>query len=174
MGKRLTPEEREARIKAYEEAKAARQVARLEKRKARLEAYEKAKVSREKKKEFEKRGAKPAEILDSTRNGQVRAFPSYPGEVQEGDEVGFRFLGMAMSGKLIKILKERNYRVRDTDAETEEIEEEVTGRETYITLHQIQEADGTVYPIRKNDILAKKVDGVWVDKFNYKQYDKQQ
>ena len=35
MGKRLTPEEKEARIKAYEEAKAARQAARFEKRKER-------------------------------------------------------------------------------------------------------------------------------------------
>ena len=40
MGKRLTPEEREARIKAYEEAKAARQAARFEKRKERVRLLE--------------------------------------------------------------------------------------------------------------------------------------
>ena len=166
MGKRLTPEEREARLKAYEEAKAARQAARLEKKKARREAWEKAKASREKRREFEKRGAKAAEECVSTKVSTVNAFPSYPGEVQEGDELGFRFLGMAMSGKLVKISKERNYRIRETESGSEEIEE-ISGRETYIVLYQIKDSEGTFYPIRKNDILAKKVNGIWIDKFNY-------
>lgn len=153
MGKRLTPEEREARIKAYEEAKAARKAERLEKRKARVEAYEKHK-------ELRKRGIKPAEVLDSTKTGQVKKFPTYKGNIEVGDEVGFRWIGLAMAGKVLKIEKEQNYRVQDED-NPEETEEKVGGLQTYCTVKE--NSEGIVYPIKRNDILAKKVNGRWID-----------
>lgn len=158
MGKRLTPEEREARIKAYEEAKAARQAARLEKRKARVEAYEKAKAKRE----LEKKGIRPATINENTTVGKVKAFPAYKGNVEEGDEVGFRFLGMAMAGTVEKIVRERNYRIReDDDSVPEELEEDRGVVTTYYTIKE--SVDGTFYPIKRNDILAKKINGKWID-----------
>lgn len=156
MAKRLTPEEREARIKAYEEAKAARQAARLEKRKARIEAYEKAKARRER----EKTGIKPATVNESSKAGQVKAFPTYKGEVNIGDEVGFRWIGMAMAGKIEEIMKERNYRVREDDSDVP-IEEKPGAM---VTFYMIREnSDRAVYPIKRNDILAKKINGKWVD-----------
>ena len=157
MGKRLTPEEREARIREYEEAKAARQAARLEKRKARAEAYEKAKIARER----QKRGVKPAEILDSTRAGQVKKFPTYKGNLEVGDEVGFRWIGLAMAGKVLKIEKEQNYRIRDEEDNFEEVEEKVGGLQTYCMVKE--NSEGIVYPIKRNDILAKKVNDKWID-----------
>lgn len=156
MGKRLTPEEREARIREYEEAKAARQAIRLEKRKARAEAYEKAKIARER----QKRGAKPAEILDSTKVGQVKKFPTYKGNLEVGDEVGFRWIGLAMTGKVLKIEKEQSYRVQDEDS-FEEVEEKVGGLQTYCIVKE--NSEGIVYPIKRNDILAKKINGRWID-----------
>lgn len=157
MGKRLTPEEREARIKAYEELKMARQAVRLEKRKARAEAYEKAKAKRER----EKKGVKPAETNESSKVGQVKRLPTYKGEVSEGDELGFRWLGMALAGTLVSITKERNYRVRD-DGDGEEAFEDRPG--AVITYYHIKDSEGTVYPIRRNDILAKKSNGIWKEK----------
>ena len=160
MGKRLTPEEREARIKAYEEAKAARQAVRLEKRKARVEAYEKAKAAREKRRDFERRGARAVESSESSRVGQVKRFPTYKGEVNAGDEVGFRWIGMALTGKVLRISKERNYRVRE-DGETEVPVEEKPG--AMIVYYHIKDSDGTFYPIKRNDILAKKINNKWID-----------
>lgn len=156
MGKRLTPEEREARIKAYEETKAARQAARLEKRKARAEAVEKIKIRRER----EKKGVRPADVPESSRVGQVKRFPTYKGDIGVGDEVGFRWIGMAMAGTVVNIVKERNYRLRDDDSG--DIEEGDVG--AIMTHYTIKESsEGIVYPIRRNDILAKKINGKWID-----------
>jgi len=162
MGKRLTPEEREARIREYEKAKADRKAAKLEKRKARIEAYEKAKAERQKKKAWEKRGVRPAAAPDSTRAGQVKNFPTYRGNIELGDEVGFRWIGLALAGKVMEIRKERNYRVRDDG--NGEMEEK--GYETFYTIKENSEK--TVYPVRRINILAKKVNGVWIDEFSKK------
>ena len=165
MGKRLTPEEKEARLKAYEEAKAEKAAARLERRKARVEAYEKARAERQRKREYEKKGIKPAELNENSKAGQVKKFPTYQGEIKVGDEVGFRFLNMAMSGKLVGIEKTRNYRVRETEEGI--VEEEDTGKNAYINFYQVVEnSTGVVYPIKKNDILARKVNNIWYDEFN--------
>ena len=165
MGKRLTPEEKEARLKAYEEAKAEKAAARLEKRKARVEAYEKAKAERKRKKEYEKKGIKPAELSENSKAGQAKRFPTYQGEIEVGDEVGFRFLNIAMAGKLESIERVRNYRVRETEEGL--VEEEDTGKNAFINFYQvIENSTGIVYPIRRNDILARKVNNIWYDEFN--------
>lgn len=158
MGKRLTPEEREARIKAYEEAKAAKQAARLEKRKARIEAYEKAKARRER----EKKGVRPATVNENTVVGKVKSFPTYKGVVEKGDEVGFRFLGMAMAGTVVDISKERNYRIQEEDGDM--LEEDKEDKGIITTYYVVKESsEGVFYPIKRNDILAKKINGRWID-----------
>lgn len=155
MGKRLTPEEREARIKAYEEAKAERQAARLERRKARIEAYEKQKAARER----EKKGIKPKTINDSTKVGYVKSLPAFKGKLEIGDEVGFRFLGMAMPGKIVNYTNEADY--HDVAVEGEESTRPLRGRVEYYT---VQDSEGVFYPIKKNDILCKKINGEWKEK----------
>ena len=168
MGKRLTLEEKEARLKAYEEAKAAKQAARLEKRKARIEAYEKAKEVRARKRDIEKRGIKAAELSETEQAKNVRTFPPFKGTVKVGDQIGFRFMGLALAGELVEINKERNYRIRLTENGEEELEE---SKEAYVEMYVVKEnSTGVFYPIRKNDILAKKVEEVWVDNYNYKYY----
>lgn len=152
MGKRLTPEEREARIKAYEEAKAAKQAARLEKRKARIEACEKRKAARER----EKKGIKPA-ASDNTKNGYIKSLPPFQGKLEVGDEVGFRFLGMAMPGTIVEYTNEVDYH----DLNLEEGQAPRRGRIEYYT---VKDSEGTFYPIRKIDILCKKVNGAWKEK----------
>lgn len=154
MGKRLTPEEREARIKAYEEAKAAKQAARAAKRLERAKVLEERKAKRER----EKKGPKPKEYNDSTKVGYVKSLPPFKGKLEVGDEVGFRFLGMAMPGKIIEYQNEVDYH---DDANLEEGQEPRRGRlEFYI----IKGPENTVYPIKKTDILCKKVNGVWKEK----------
>ena len=165
MGKRLTPEERAARIKEYEEAKAARQAARLEKRKARIEAYEKVKAGRAKKKEWEKRGARPVDVPESGKQGAVRRFPTYRGEVKIGDWVGFRWLGMAMEGEIKNYSKERNYKL-DSDEIAEAVDETQGRGAGFTEFYSIKSTDGSRYPIKRVDILAKKVDNRWIDNCN--------
>lgn len=165
MGKRLTPEERAARIKEYEEAKATRQAARLEKRKARVEAYEKAKAERAKRKEWEKRGVKPVTVSESSKVGQVKRFPTYKGEVKVGDWVGFRWLGMAMEGKVEEYSKERNYRL-ESDEIAEAIDETRGRGAGFTEFYCIRGTDGSWYPIKRVDILAKKINGRWIDSCN--------
>ena len=153
MGKRLTPEEREARIRAYEEAKAARQAIRAEKRKARLEAYEKAKAKRER----EKRGAKPKDIPESSKVGFVKSLPPFRGTLEVNDEVGFRFLGMAMSGKITKHINEIHYR--------DQVEgEEASPQARRIDVYVIKDSEGTFYPVNKKDIFCKKINNEWKEK----------
>ena len=152
MGKRLTPEEREARIKAYEEVKAAKQAARLEKRKEKVKLLEERKA----RKEREKKGIKPA-TSDSTKNGYIKSLPAFQGKLEIGDEVGFRFLGMAMSGTIVDYTNEVDYH----DADLEEGQTPRRGRIEYYT---IKDSEGTFYPIRKIDILCKKVNGAWKEK----------
>lgn len=154
MGKRLTPEEREARIKAYEEAKAAKQAERLEKRKARIEAYEKRKAARER----EKKGIKPAKE-DNTKTGYVKSLPAFKGKLEIGDEVGFRFLGMAMPGRIVNYTNEEDY--HDIALEEAGLDRPRRGRVEYYT---VQDSEGTLYPIKKSDILCKKVNGIWKEK----------
>lgn len=153
MGKRLTPEEREARIKAYEEAKAARQAARQEKKLARIKAYEEAKAKRER----EKRGPRPKESTDSTKVGYVKSLPPFKGKLEIGDEVGFRFLGMAIPGKIVDYTNEADYH----DEALGESEQPRRGR---IEFYTIKGSDETLYPISKKDIFCKKIDGQWKEK----------
>lgn len=165
MGKRLTPEERAARIKEYEEAKAAKQAARLEKRKARIEAYEKVKAERTRKREWEKRGVKPVSTSESSKVGRVKGFPTYKGEVKVGDWVGFRWLGIAMEGEVKNHLKERNYKLESD--EIAEAFDETRGKGAGFTeFYYIRCTDGFWYPIRRNDILAKKINSRWIDSCN--------
>lgn len=149
MGKRLTPEEKEARIKAYEEAKAARQAARFEKRKERIRLLEERKAKRER----EKRGIRPKDSGENTKTGYVKNLPPFKGKLNVGDEVGFRFLGMAIPGKIVDHRVEEHYRDIDTEGNARKTE-----------IYMIKAEDGTFYPIRKNDILCKKVNGVWKEK----------
>lgn len=153
MGKRLTPEEREARIKAYEEAKAAKQAARLEKRKEKIKLLEERKA----RKEREKKGPKPAKYDENTKTGYVRSLPAFQGKLEIGDEVGFRFLGMAMSGTIVDYTNEMDY--HDVN-----LEEGQTPRRGRIEYYTIKDSEGTFYPIRKIDILCKKVNGAWKEK----------
>lgn len=155
MGKRLTEEERQARIKAYEEAKAARQAERQEKRLARIKAYEEQKARRER----EKRGIRPKDVNDSTKVGYVKNLPPFKGSLEVGDEVGFRFLGMAMPGKIVRYTNEADY--HDVAIEGEEVTRPLRGRIEY---YSVQDSEGVVYPIKKNDILCKKVNGTWKEK----------
>lgn len=156
MGKRLTPEEREARIRAYEEAKAARQAARAEKRKARIEAYEKAKAKRE----HERRGVKPKDIPESSKVGYVKSLPAFRGPLEVGDEVGFRFLGMAMSGKIIKYSNEVDY--HDLNENGEVVDNPRRGRVEFFTVKET--FTGTLYPIKRNNIFCKKINNEWKEK----------
>lgn len=165
MGKRLTPEEREARIKAYEEAKAARKEERLAKRKARVEAYEKAKAERAKKKEFEKRGFKPVATKESGKVAQVSKFPIYKGKISVGDEVGFRWLGTARAGVVKNYSRERNYRIQsDDEAEAIQTTRGAGGFEEFYDI--LDTSENFTYPIRRKDILAKKINGKWHDSTN--------
>lgn len=152
MGKRLTPEEREARIKAYEEAKAARQAERLEKRKARIKALEERKL----KKERERKGPKPV-YDENSKAGYVRSLPAFKGKLEVGDEVGFRFLGMAMSGVITEYTNIADYH-------DDNLEEGQLPRRARIEYYTVKESDGTFYPIKKIDILCKKVNGLWKEK----------
>lgn len=156
MGKRLSPEEREARIRKYEELRAAKQAVREEKRKARLEAYEKAKADRVKKREREKKGIAAAEVKEGSA-GYVRSLPAFKGKLEVGDEVGFRFLGMAMRGDIVEYTNEKHYK-------DEALGEEATPIRGNIEFYTIKGADGTFYPIKKSDILCKRVNGVWKEK----------
>ena len=150
MGKRLTPEEREARIKAYEEAKAAKAAARQEKRLARIKAYEERKAKREQ----EKKGPKPVNCPETSKVGYVKSLPPFRGQVNVGDEVGFRFLGMAMSGKVVSHTKEADY--HDTN-----LEEGQVSRRGIQEFYTVKGFDGTFYPIRRNSIFCKKVNNEW-------------
>lgn len=153
-GKRLTPEEREARLKAYEEAKAAKQAARFEKRKERVKLLEERKARRER----EKKGIAPKECSENSRVGYVKSLPPFQGKLGIGDEVGFRFLGMAMSGKVVDYTNELDYH---DEALGEESTRPRRGRIEYYT---IRDSEGTFYPIKRNDIFCKKVNGVWKEK----------
>lgn len=155
MGKRLTPEERQARIKAYEEAKAARQAARLEKRKARIEAYEKAKAKRE----YEKKGVRPKDVPESSKVGYVKSLPPFKGHLEVGDEVGFRFLGMAMSGTVVKYVNEADY--HDVDDNGNVVANPTRGRVEFFT---IKVSDGTFYPVKRSNIFCKKINNEWKEK----------
>lgn len=157
MGKRLTPEEREARIQAYEAARAEKQAAKEEKRKARLEAYEKAKADRAAKREREKKGIFAAKQIGSKSNNLVRNLPSFQGKLEIGDTVGFRFLGLAMSGKIVEYTNEEDYH----DAALDEAGDMTRARRGRIEFYTVQDSEGTFYPIKKIDILCKKVDGLW-------------
>lgn len=157
MGKRLTPEEREARIQAYEAARAEKQAAREEKRKARLEAYEKAKADRAAKREREKKGIKAAKINENSATGYVRRLPAFKGKLNIGDEVGFRFLGMAIPGTITDFTSEKHYK-------DEALGEDAVPTRGLIEFYTVQGPDGTFYPIKKNDILCKKVNGTWKEK----------
>lgn len=160
MGKRLTPEEREARIKAYEEAKAEKQAAREEKRKARLEAYEKAKEERAAKREREKKGISAAKQVTSKANSYVRNLPAFQGKLEIGDTVGFRFLGLAMAGTITAYTNEEDYH----DVALEEAADTVRPRRGRVEFYTVKDSEGTFYPIKKIDILCKKVNGVWKEK----------
>lgn len=153
MGKRLTPEEREARIKAYEEAKAAKQAARAAKRLERVKALEERKAKRER----EKKGPKPKEYGESTKVGYVKSLPPFKGKLEIGDEVGFRFLGMAMPGTIVDYTNEMDY--HDTNLEEGQIP-----RRSRIEYYTIKDSEGTFYPIKKIDIFCKKINGVWKEK----------
>lgn len=156
MGKRLTPEEREARIKAYNDLRAQKQAERLKKRKERAEAYEKLKAERQRKKEWNKRGPAPSESEPSGKVARVKAFPSYRGKVEVGDWVGFRWIGIAREGEVIKHTKEAHYRDESLPNDSE--------AKRFIELWHVRgKNEDTVYPISKENLLAKKVNGVWQD-----------
>lgn len=162
MGKRLTPEERQARIQAYEEAKAARAAERAEKRKARLEAYEK----RLKKREFEKRGVKPVAVVETGPVATVKHFPTYRGKVEVGDEVGFRWLGTARAGIIVDYTRERRYKIQ-SDEEAEAVEKTGGAGSGFNEFYTIKDnSDGFKYPIQRQNILAKKINNKWYDSTN--------
>lgn len=158
MGKRLTQEEREARIKAYEEAKAARAAERLEKRKARIEAYEKRKAAKER----EKKGIKPVKYAENSKVAYVQNLPPFKGTINVGDEVGFRFLGMAMAGVVTKFTSETHYRDVALEEEGDKAAAGVAPRK--VEFYSVKDSEGTFYPIKKNDIFCKKVNGIWKEK----------
>ena len=152
MGKRLTPEEREARIKAYEEAKAERAAARLEKRKERVKLLEERKAKRER----EKRGIKPKES-DNSKASIIKNLPPFQGKLEVGDEVGFRFLGMGISGEIVAYTNEEDYH----DLNLEEGQALRRGR---IEFYTVKDSEGTFYPIKKSNIFCKKINGIWKDR----------
>lgn len=154
MGKRLTPEEKAARIKAWEEAKAAKKAAREEKRKARLEAIEKARAERKAKKRDTGRAVDKLPV--SKRVQEIKALPTYKGKVEIGDRVGYRFLNMLLTGTIKSYKKERNYRIQD-DNDVERIAiARARGNEFYESYSVTCDTEpGIVYPVKRLDILAK-------------------
>lgn len=162
MGKRLTPEEKAARIKAWEEAKAAKKAQREERKKARLEAYEKAKAERKSRKR--ELGRAIDRIPVSKKVLEIKALPTYEGHIQEGDRVGYRFLNMLFSGTVIKYRKERNYRIQDDDDVLNIEKARIRGNEFYesYTISCDQEK-GVLYPVNRRDILAKWDKDHWVE-----------
>lgn len=154
MGKRLTPEEKVARLEAWAKAKAERKAAREEKRKARLEAYEKAKAERKAK----KRDTKSAldKIPVSQRVLEIRTMKPYEGHVEVGDRVCYRFLSMVFAGTIKDYKKERNYRIQGDHDEERIAQARARGNEWYESYSVTDEREpGVIYPVRRNDILAK-------------------
>ena len=153
---RRTREEIEAARKAYEEERARKKAEREAKRKARIEAYEKRRELREQK----KRGVRPATAHESSAVGQVQRQAAFQGKVEKGDLVAFRFLGMMLAGYVVEHVQEKHFR-----NVVEGEEEQGMGRFQDIDYYTVKEYhDGTMYPVRKNNILAKKVGKTWKEK----------
>lgn len=152
-----TKEVIEAARQAWEAEKARRQEERLKKRQARIEAYEKQKALREQK----KRGVRPAAAHESSVVGQVQRQAAFRGKVSVGDLVAFRFLGMMYAGSVLDHVQEKNYKnlAEENDCQ------QGTGRFQDIDYYTVKEYhSGTLYPVRKNNILAKKVGEIWKEK----------
>lgn len=135
MGKRLTPEEKEARLKAYQEAKAAKQKAREERKKAQQSRKE-------------RKYLKAAEYPESSIVGYIKGLPAFKGKIEPNDRVKFRFLGMLLEGKVIK------YVGKDKVV--------YEGQQEYYSI--LDESEGVYYPTKKHDILFKNINGEWKEK----------
>lgn len=135
MGKRLTPEEKEARLKAYQEAKAAKQKAREERKKAQQSRKE-------------RKYLKPAEYPESSVVGYIKGLPAFHGKIEPEDQVRFRFLGMLLEGRVTKHVGKEKLTYE--------------GQQEYYAI--LDESEGVVYPIKKNDILFKKINDEWKEK----------
>lgn len=151
MGKRLSPEEKEARLKAYMEHKAEK----LAKRKARLEEIERRRKEREIRKKA-KRG--PVEVSTDP----IKLMKPFEGEVKIGDEMAFRWPGMSLlcPGIVEKVSREQAFRVLEDMEEAEE-GEMVTG---YVTFYEMRHKDGCVYPVTRKDLILKRINGKWKTK----------
>ena len=156
MRHKRSKEEIEAARKAYEEEKAKKKAEREAKRKARIEAYEKRKELREQK----RRGVRPATAHESSTVGQVQRQAAFRGKIEKGDLVAFRFLGMMLAGYVLDHVQEKNYKnVVEGD------EEQGVGRYQDIDYYSVRDYHSdTIYPVRKNNILAKKVGEIWKEK----------
>lgn len=150
MGKRLSPEEKEARLKAYMERKQEK----LAKRKARLEEIERRKREREIRKKA-RRG--PAEVSTDP----IKLMKPFEGSIKKGDEVGFRWLGMVFGGIITDISKEQAFRQVEGVEENESAEEVGVGTITY---YDCTTKNGNIYPVTRKDIVLKKVNNQWQTK----------
>lgn len=150
MGKRLSPEEKEARLKAYMDRKAEK----IAKRKARLEEIERRRKEREIRKKA-RRG--PAEVSTDP----IKLMKPFEGSVKKGDEVGFRWLGMVFGGIVTEISKEQAFRQMEGLDENEGTQEVGVGTVTY---YECTTKNGNIYPVTKKDIVLKKINAQWQTK----------
>lgn len=152
MGKRLSPEEKEARLKAYMDRKAER----LAKRKARLEEIERRKKERELRKKA-RRG--PVE----NANDPIKALKPFEGDIKVGDTVAIRWPGFHLlyPGEVTGISRDQAFRVMEGMEEAEEENEVAIG---FITFYEVTAKDGCIYPVTKKDVILKKVNGEWTNK----------
>lgn len=153
MGKRLSPEEKEARLKAYMEHKAEKAA----KRKARLEEIERRRKERELRKKA-KRG--PTEVSVDP----IRLLKPFEGDIKVGDTVAFRWPGFHLlyPGVVENISKEQAFRVIEGMEEAEE-NEVAAG---YLMFYEVKAKDGCIYTVLKNDIKLKKINNKWQAKLN--------
>lgn len=151
MGKRLSPEQREARLKAVLDRKAEREAKRREREEERQRRIREREIRRK-----ARRGP-----VEANSSDPVKSLSPFVGTIKEGDEVGFRWLGMVFGGKVVSISREQAYRQVE-GMEDKESEEEV-GVGT-IVYYECQTSNGNIYPALRKDIVCKKISGIWKER----------